>query len=117
LSARLRVLVFPSALVALQFASSHGAHGSWGSAAYTQAGNLPLLQSLSVFGLWGITFLIGWFASTVNDLLERRPATASGFRNAAIFIGIFAGVIVGGGARLALLRPVAVAVRTASLSP
>src|SRR5581483_5264177 len=41
-------LVFPCTLVAAQFLYSHGPQGSWGTMAYTQAGNLPLLQMLSV---------------------------------------------------------------------
>jgi apolipoprotein N-acyltransferase len=64
-------LVFPCTLVGAQFVYSHGPHGSWGTVAYTQAGNLPLLQLLSVTGIWGITFLIGWFAAVVNEALEK----------------------------------------------
>ena len=39
--------------------------------AYTQYGNLPLLQLLSVTGLWGIDFLMSWLASVVNWAWER----------------------------------------------
>src|SRR3989338_1808189 len=40
-------------------------YGVWGSLAHTQFGNLPLMQSASVIGTWGVTFLICWFNSTL----------------------------------------------------
>jgi apolipoprotein N-acyltransferase len=54
-------LVFPATLVTVQFLDEYGPFGSWGSTAYTQPTNLALLQTLSVSGLWGVTFLTGWF--------------------------------------------------------
>jgi apolipoprotein N-acyltransferase len=110
-------LIFPSTLVVVQFASSYGAHGSWGSVAYTQAGNLPLLQSLSVFGLWGITFLIGWFASAANQLLEQGLRSRIAVKTAALFVGVYGVIIFAGGMRLTLFPPDSEVVRTASLSP
>jgi len=117
LSSRLRVFVFPTAFVLIQFAISQGPHGSWGSVAYTQAGNLPLLQSLSVVGIWGIAFLIGWFASAFNQLLEQGSQSAMGLRSIAVFAGVYIGIISIGGARLALFPPRSETVRVASLSP
>lgn len=110
-------LVFPCTLVATQFAYSHGPMGSWGSIPYTQAGNLPLLQLLAVTGLWGITFLMGWFTAVVNWTWQRglrRPRT---WHASALFAGVYLAVILGGGARLALFPPASPTVRIASLSP
>lgn len=59
-------LIFPSALVASEYLNSFGGGGTWGSIAYTQADHYHLIQLASVFGIWGITFLIGWFASLLN---------------------------------------------------
>jgi apolipoprotein N-acyltransferase len=112
-----RTLIFPSTLVLIQFANSYGAHGSWGSVAYTQAGNLPLLQSLSVFGLWGIAFLIGWFASAVNQLLEQGLRSRTSLKTAGLFAGVYGVIILSGSARLTLFPPHSDTVRTASLSP
>ena len=56
-------LIFPSALTALEFVSSFGGSGTWGSIAYTQMSNPYLMQTSSLVGIWGITFIIGWFAS------------------------------------------------------
>jgi apolipoprotein N-acyltransferase len=64
-------LIFPCALVSAQFIYSHGPQDTWGTLAYTQADNLTLIQLLSVTGVWGITFLIGWFAAVSNHTLEQ----------------------------------------------
>jgi apolipoprotein N-acyltransferase len=106
-------LVFPCTLVVTQFIYAHGPHGSWGTIAYSQAGNLPLLQLLSVTGLWGIDFLIGWFASSVNQALESPRS----FRPLAALTALLLTVLLAGGARLAFFSPSSATVRVASLSP
>lgn len=64
LPALLSTLVFPCAYVLVEWISAHSnPFGTWGSEAYTQYGNLPLMQLASLTGLWGITFLITWFGS------------------------------------------------------
>jgi apolipoprotein N-acyltransferase len=106
-------LVFPCALVSAQFIYSHGPHGTWGTVAYTQADNLPLIQLLSVTGVWGITFLVGWFAAVSNHTLEQPrdllPLTA--------LTVVFLAVMLGGGARLAFFPVSSPTIRVASLSP
>jgi apolipoprotein N-acyltransferase len=60
-------LAFPLTWTTMEFATAHvNPYGSWGSLAYTQYGDVPLMQLASVTGLWGISFLITWFASVVN---------------------------------------------------
>ena len=114
LPARYSTLVFPCTLVVTQFIYSHGPQGSWGTIAYTQAGNLPLLQLLCVTGLWGITFLIGWFAATASLAWE---GAREGRRPVAIFSLVMLAVLLGGGARLAIFPPQSPTLRVASLSP
>lgn len=61
------VLVLPSALVGLEFGFTLVSdYGSWGSLAYSQVNLLPLVQAASLVGMWAMTFLIGWAASTAN---------------------------------------------------
>lgn len=68
----LAVFAFPLVWTSIHFLNARFASfGSWGAPAYTQFGNLPLLQLVSVTGISGITFLIGWFASTVNVTWDR----------------------------------------------
>lgn len=66
-------LVFPLAWVVVEFISARtNPFGSWGSIAYTQFGNHSLMQLASVTGIWGITFLIAWFGSTVNWIWDNQ---------------------------------------------
>jgi apolipoprotein N-acyltransferase len=52
------------------FSSSGSPFGSFGAAAYSQRDFLAAMQIASVTGLWGITFIISWFASLTNHLWE-----------------------------------------------
>ena len=76
-------LVYPVAATALDFFSSSGSpFGTFGAVAYSQRDFLPMMQIASVTGLWGITFILSWFASLVNYVWENgfninRPALAS----------------------------------------
>ncbi|MGA7539076.1 MAG: nitrilase-related carbon-nitrogen hydrolase [Steroidobacteraceae bacterium] len=111
-----RILVFPLSWTVLDYANSFGPYGSWGATAYSQYGELPLLQIVSVTGLWGITFLIGWFATVCNGLLEDGWVSRRA-RGAACLFGIaIAAILFAGGIRLAAFPPMAQTVRVASLS-
>ena len=63
--------VYPVAATAMDFFSSNGSpFGSFGAVAYSQRDFLAPMQIVSVTGLWGITFIISWFASLTNHLWE-----------------------------------------------
>lgn len=68
-------LVFPSVNVAIEYVASTGAFGSWGSLAYSQAGNSTLMQLASITGIWGITFFLCWTVSTVWWLISRGESS------------------------------------------
>ncbi|MBN2725789.1 hypothetical protein JXR74_00315, partial [Candidatus Mcinerneyibacteriota bacterium] len=73
----LSTLVLPSAFVAMDYISViTNPGGSFGAIATTQ-NSLPLLQLLSLTGMWGITFVIYWTASVVNWILDRNLAKES----------------------------------------
>ncbi len=78
-------LIFPSALTALEYITSFGGSGTWGSIAYTQMSNLYLMQTTSLVGIWGITFLIGWFASIGVWALDHGWNTETVSRTIYIF--------------------------------
>jgi len=66
-------LVFPFALTAVEFLNSRlNPYGTWGATGYTQHGVLPLMQLAAVTGIWGIGFIIGWFAAVVNWAWDQR---------------------------------------------
>jgi apolipoprotein N-acyltransferase len=109
-------LVFPLAFTTFEYLSSFSPTGTIGSIANTQYGNLPLLQVMSVTGIWGITFLITWFAAVVNWAWEQHFAWPQVRVGALLYTAILAVVLLGGGARLALFPPEATLVRVAGLS-
>jgi apolipoprotein N-acyltransferase len=111
-----RLLLFPAAATALEFAASFGPFGTWGATAYSQYGSMPLVQLASVTGLWGIDFLVFAAAPVSNRVWERGWRAMSAWRAAAGFALVLAIVLLGGGARLALSTPTTRTVRIAALT-
>ncbi len=108
-------LLFPTSWVVVEHLFMQAGFGTWSAVAYSQYGQLPLLQLLSVTGLSGITFLIGWLASTANAAWEggwRAPAR----RPLLSCVMVIAAVLAAGGLRLALAVPEAPAVRIAGIT-
>jgi apolipoprotein N-acyltransferase len=113
-----RLFVFPTAFVSVGWAMTllH-ATDTFGSPAYSQGGDLVLMQLASVTGMWGVVFLIAWFASTVNLAWEhgfrgrdvRGPAVA--FAVALVAVAAF------GIARLNLAVPASPTVAVAAVTP
>ena len=67
------VLLFPATMVILEWTQyTFTPFGSWGVAAYTQANSLPLLQSLSLFGLAGLSFIIYWTNASIAKFVVTR---------------------------------------------
>ena len=110
-------LVFPMALVGVEFLRSRlTSQATWGSIAYTQYGNLPLMQIAAFVGIWGITFLIGWFASTV-DMTWSRNFDFSAVRLPLLTCLAALGVVfVGGSIRLAFAPTDRASIRTAMVN-
>jgi apolipoprotein N-acyltransferase len=65
-------LVFPLAVTVLEFFNAQGEWGTWGAMAYTQVSNLPLVQLLSITGMWGLVLLIHWPATLINWAWEQH---------------------------------------------
>jgi apolipoprotein N-acyltransferase len=95
-------LVYPLAVTALEFLTiSANPMGSIGAQAYTQYSSPVLMQLVSVTGMWGITFLITWFATTINFAWERSFSWPRVRRGVAIYTGIMLVVLGYGNIRLA----------------
>ncbi|WP_219507119.1 nitrilase-related carbon-nitrogen hydrolase [Nonomuraea ceibae] len=63
-------LAVPALWVGVEYLMARaGPHGAWWSLAYTQADVLPVLQTASVTGVWGITFLLLFAPAAVAALL------------------------------------------------
>jgi apolipoprotein N-acyltransferase len=68
--------------------------------AYNQYGNLPLMQLMSLFGIWGLVFLLSWFASVMNWIWEHKFEWDSIKRGLAVFSGVVVIILLYGGARV-----------------
>ena len=98
-------LVYPLAAAGLEFINGAvNPVGAWGATGFTQYGDLVLMQLVSVTGMIGITFLMGWFASVANWAWENRARGAELRRGLAVFGLVLAAVIVFGAARLSLAQ-------------
>jgi apolipoprotein N-acyltransferase len=116
LSGLVATLVFPLAFTTVEYLGSFAPSGTSYSIAYTQYGDLPLMQLVSVTGIWGLTFLITWFASVVNWAWERGPVRRGARAGALLYVCVLSAVLVGGGLRLVFQRPPMTPVRVAGLS-
>ena len=110
-------LFFPMAYTAMELAMSFDQYRStWGSLAYTQYGNLPLLQMVSVTGIWGVTFLVAWFASVVNWAWSRGVGAPGVKRGLLLYGSVLAIVLLAGGARLTFFPPQGETTRVATIT-
>jgi apolipoprotein N-acyltransferase len=109
-------LVFPLAYTTIEYLGSFGPFGTFYSIANTQYGDLPLLQVVSVTGIWGITFLITWFAAVVNWAWARGFVWRQVRAGALLYAAILAVVFLAGSARLVFFPPQATPVRIAGIS-
>jgi len=113
----LSTLMFPLSCVTIEYLTTLAFQSSWGSVAYTQTDNLPLLQLASVTGIWGIVFLVYWFGSVVDWCWEHRTQWREARVGAVIYCSAFAAVILFGDVRLLLSPPRSKTVRVASVTP
>jgi apolipoprotein N-acyltransferase len=99
-----RSLVFPLTFVSVDWIMAMLRVSSSGSPVYAQD-NLSLMQIVSITGMWGVTFLIMWFASTVNALWEHKFDWKPLRGITATVTAVLLVVLVFGGARLAFDTP------------
>jgi apolipoprotein N-acyltransferase len=112
-----RTLVYPLAAVSIDYLLVlEPFHTNFGSPAYTQYGNLPLMQLVSLTGMWGLTFLVSWLAPVVNEVWEHGTSPRILRYSLLPFGLVLAAVLVYGSARLTF-TPTAPVVRVAGLTP
>lgn len=109
------VLVFPLATVCLGYPLTVWL-GSWGSPAYTQHGQLVLIQLVSLTGIYGLTFLMALFASLVVRFWEQGFAWAR-IRPALLgYLCLLGLILFFGEMRLTFFAPRAETVRVAAIT-
>jgi apolipoprotein N-acyltransferase len=65
-------LVFPAATVTMDYLVGFTPLGTLFSFGSTQFSFATIVQTASITGIWGISFLIAWFAAIVNNAWENR---------------------------------------------
>jgi apolipoprotein N-acyltransferase len=87
------VLIFPAFWVTMEFVVAMlSIHGTFGNIGYSQMDFLPIVQIASVTGIWGISFCVFLFASTVAALLSAPPSSTKiplGASVAIFLVGVF----------------------------
>ncbi|MFI7119660.1 apolipoprotein N-acyltransferase [Amycolatopsis sp. NPDC049868] len=112
----LRTLVFPVTLVAGEYLFTViTGFGDFGALGSTQSANLPLLQTASVTGVYGLTFVLAWFASVANTVWTERWQPVK--RTVVVHLCLLGVVFAAGGARLLFDAPTTKTVRVAGISP
>jgi apolipoprotein N-acyltransferase len=109
-------LTFPLAWVTMELIVARtNPFGTWGAVAYSQYGNLPLMQLASVTGITGIAFLVSWFGSLVNWVWTANFDWRIIHTGVLIYAGVFVLVLSGGAVRLTFKRTKAKAKRMAAI--
>lgn len=109
-------LIFPAAAVSVEYINNVF-FGSWNSVAYSQFGDLPLMQLASIAGIWGITFLVLWFGACVCWAWEQEFKWIR-IRKAVIIYGlVITSALFYGGLRLGFFVQGSNTVRIVSFTP
>ncbi len=112
----LSTLIFPAAMTVIGYVLTYApGNATWGSPAYTQYGILPLMQLVSITGIYGLVFLISWFASVVNFCWENGFVPAKIRKVAGVYVCVILAVFVYGGVRLLVINPDDSLVRVAAV--
>jgi apolipoprotein N-acyltransferase len=80
------VFAFAALWTALDYLASLGANGAALSPAYSQVGFPLLIQSASLFGLWAVTFVVGFFAAGAAASMATRQALPAIFAAALVLL-------------------------------
>ena len=73
-------------------------------------------QLLSITGIWGISFILYWFYSTINWIWENNFHIADMKKGVAIFVSVIFLVLLSGGLRARVLNTDSNTVKIASIS-
>jgi len=113
-----RLFVFPLAFTTVDWlmSLSRATNSTGGSPAYSQYDNLALMQILSITGMWGLTFLIMWCASTVNVFWEHHFDWRLVRGQLGAFAGVFLAALLFGSIRLNFFPPTSQTVEVATIT-
>jgi apolipoprotein N-acyltransferase len=102
----LSTIVYPASLIVVQFLLSYiealGTVINWTGYLFSMK---PLIQLVSITGVWGPSFFVGWLASVVNTLWQEQYDHRKSNLPTAVFCGTFVVVMLWGGARMVFFAP------------
>jgi apolipoprotein N-acyltransferase len=112
----LSTLVYPASLIVIQFLLSYveqlGTILHWTGSMFSFK---PLIQLVSITGVWGPSFLVGWMASIINLLWEEKFELKKVILPVAVFTGLLLLIVICGSIRLAFFAPVSGTVKVGSV--
>jgi len=113
----LQTLVFPLSTVSMEFLGSLWSGTTWGVVGYTQATVLPLVQLVAVTGVFGLTFVVAWFASWANGAWEDWESRGRLRSLHLVYPTLLILALAGGLVRLTVVPSGTTPVRVATASP
>jgi apolipoprotein N-acyltransferase len=109
-------LVYPVALIVVQFLLSYseelGTVLNWTVSLFSMK---PLIQLVSLTGVWGPSFLVGWLAAIINALWEAKFELKKVRVPAAAFTAVIIAFLVWGSARMVFFSPTSGTVKIGSV--
>ena len=95
-------LLFPATMVFMEWIQyTFTPFASWGVAAYTQMDNLIIMQSVSLFGMAGLSFLIYWMNITIAEMIIKKDLS---FKAIRIPLLVLAAMIIFGSLRYTISK-------------
>jgi apolipoprotein N-acyltransferase len=107
--------IFPSAVVFTEYLLSL-VMGIWGNASIAQYYNFNFIQISSVFGIFGISFLVAWFASMMNWIVRSGVKTNEIRKGLATYGVVIVAVLLYGGIRTGFTSPDSETVKVAAIA-
>jgi apolipoprotein N-acyltransferase len=99
----LSTLVFPCARLTLEYMDSLGNTGSLLSIANTQFAFTSFIQLASVTGIWGISFMIYWFAAVINWVIRNQDHATQARKGAFVYLSVWVTIVLFGALRTSSL--------------
>ena len=70
------ILLFPSMMVIMEWIQyTFTTFASWGVAAYTQSHNIGIMQTVSLFGMPGLSFLVYWVNVSIAEMISSKKTS------------------------------------------
>jgi apolipoprotein N-acyltransferase len=112
----LATLVYPASLIVVQFLLSYiealGTVLNWTGPLFSLK---PLIQLVSITGVWGPSFLVGWFASLANTLWENQFDLKKVKLPVVLWSTIVGAAMLWGGMRMVFFAPAPGTVKVGSV--